>query len=115
MATTKFGDKDVLLVSVVDATTGAPPTPGAAFSSGLLANTSPLVQTLAGAPSPAVITISGSAGASRRIELSTDGGTVNGWFTPQYDASTSTMINVQESGATHVRMTGAAGDAWSVR
>lgn len=116
MATTKFGDKDVLLVSVVDATTGEPATPGAAFASGTLTNTTPFVRALAGAPTPAVVTISGAAGAVRRIELSTDGGSDNGWFTPQYDAMTPNMINVQvAANATHARLTGAAGDAWSVR
>lgn len=120
MVRTKFGDQDVLLVSVVDLESGEPANPGAtpgeAIKSGTLANTTPLVIDLQGIEKPIVITISGAAGGVRRIELSTDGGTENGWFMPVYDASTNSMINVQvAANATHARLTGAVGDAWSVR
>lgn len=118
MAMERYKGTDLQLVGVIDPATGQAvgASPTEAFASGRLADNKPVVIELIGARIPSVITISGAAGAVRRIELSTDGGTDNGWFTPQYDASTNTMTNVQvAANATHARLTGGAGDAWSVR
>lgn len=118
MTTTRLPNSDLLMVGLMNPITGQPmgAAPALPFASGTFASPVPVVQSLAGAPVPATITVSGVGSASRKIELSTDGGTANGWFTPTLDASTATMINTHvEGNATHVRVTGAAGDTWSVR
>lgn len=118
MTQTRLPNSDLFMVGLMNPATGQPMgvAPAVAFASGTFANTTPVVVSLAGAPVPSTITVSGVGSASRKIELSTDGGSANGWFAPTTDASTATMINVQLNGnATHVRVTGAAGDTWSVR
>lgn len=109
---------DLAMFGLMNPATGQPvgAVGSAAFASGTLANTTPLVVPLSGAALPSTITISGAGGTTRKIELSTDGGSANGWFTPTPDASTTNMVNlVFTSAATHARLTGGAGDAWSVR
>lgn len=118
MTSIRVDDQDVLLVSPINPTTGqhAGTAGGNPFQTGTVSSTAPFVVPLDGAPLPCVVTVSGAPGGARRIELSTDGGTDNGWFMPQYDASTSTMVNVQiAANATHARLTGAASDTWSIR
>lgn len=118
MSQPRVNSTDVLMVSVFNPATGQlmGSAPALSFASGTLASTTPVVVPLVGAPVPATITVSGTGSASRKIELSTDGGSANGWFTPTTDAATATMINMQLNGsATHARVTGATGDIWSVR
>lgn len=118
MTQPRLNNTDILMVTVFNPATGQSigSTPASSFASGTFANTTPVALSLTGAPVPCTITVSGVGSASRKIELSTDGGSANGWFTPTNDASTATMINTHvEGNATHARVTGAAGDTWSVR
>lgn len=80
---------------------------------GTLLDSNPFVIGMGGMNIPSTVTLT-SAAAGRLIEVSTDGGT--NYFTPTYDASTAGMINVGLfAPVSHVRVTGAAADTWSVR
>lgn len=81
-------------------------------SRGALASGTPLVVDMQYAPIPSTVTLKSSAGG-RLIELSTDGGVE--YFTPSYDKSTTTMaVLTVLAPVSHVRLTGAAGDAWVI-
>lgn len=55
-----------------------------------------------------------SATATRKIELSADGG--DEFFPVDYDVSTNTMLVLAiGTPISHIRFSGAAGDTWSVR
>lgn len=85
----------------------------AATLRGTLLNSTPFVQSLAGAAPTITIQLTSSA-VGRKVELSVDGGAL--FFTPQYDASTSAaqIIVTVNAPVTHVRFTGQANDTWSV-
>lgn len=86
--------------------------PSTAFASGTLASTQ-YVQAMAGAPLPATATLT-STNVSRAIEVSSSG-TGGPWRIGDYDVNDSVgLVLVIESAVTHVRFTGAVGDAWSV-
>lgn len=62
---------------------------------------------------PATTTLKSGA-AGRLIEYSTDGGVE--YFTPTYDRTSATMlISIANARLSHIRITGQAGDTWSVR
>lgn len=103
-----------LAVTVVGGggTGGAPTMPTNAFESGTLAATQ-FVQAMAGAPLPATAIIT-SANVSRAIEISSSG-TGGPWRLGDYDVNDSVgLVLVIDAAVTHVRFTGAIGDAWSV-
>lgn len=86
---------------------------GNVFASDALADATPVVIDMAGAPLPATITLK-SAAAGRKIELSSDGGVE--YWTPPIDINTATMHVVHVMAPiSHVRITGAAADAWNIR
>lgn len=63
---------------------------------------------------PATATLTSTNG-SRAIEFCTDGGPTN-YFTPTYDVTaTAQLVVAALSPITHVRFTGAAGDAYRVQ
>lgn len=73
----------------------------------------PVVIDMNGAPLPCTITLK-SAAAGRLIELSTDGGTE--YFTASTDASSATQLVVSLlAPVSHIRVTGATADSWSIR
>lgn len=66
-----------------------------------------------GLPLPATVTLR-SADATRKIEVSTDGGVE--YFVPTYDYISATeLMVVLEAPVSHVRFTGAINDTWSIR
>lgn len=83
------------------------------LQTGTLVSSAPVVVDVSDSRWPITLTLR-SAAAGRKIELSTDGGIE--YFTPTYDVSTATMINVGVTAPiSHVRFTGVAADVWSVR
>jgi hypothetical protein len=86
---------------------------GNAFANGALADATPLVIDMLGAPLPATITLK-SAAAGRKIELSSDGGAE--YWTPAPNVNTATMHVVHVTApVSHARITGVAADAWNIR
>lgn len=84
-----------------------------AFAVGTLPSATPVVVPMGGAPLPATITLK-SADAGRLIEFSSDGGVE--YFTPTPDVTSATMqVVAAKFPISHVRLTGASGDKWSVR
>lgn len=62
---------------------------------------------------PMTVTLKSAAGG-RLIEISTDGGTE--YFSPTVDTTSATMLVVAiMAPVSHIRLTGATSDAWSIR
>lgn len=87
---------------------------GRAMASGTIAVTgTPKVVPMGGMPLPATVTLN-TTYASKLIEISTDGGIL--YFTPTYATSDANQLVVTVTAPiSHVRLTGTAGDLWSVR
>lgn len=80
--------------------------------SGTMSGTSDIVD-VGLKPAPYTFTLKSSDG-TRKIELSTDGGTE--YFQPTYDVTSATMLVVAaDTRISHVKFTGVANDTWSVR
>lgn len=80
---------------------------------GVLANSTPFVLSMAGAPLPCTLTLKSTSGG-RLIEVSTDGGV--DYITPTLDiTSTPFIVLVINAPVTHVRFTGSTADTWSVQ
>lgn len=87
--------------------------PGVFKSGTITATGTPQVIDMVHANMPCTITLN-TTYASKLIEISTDGGTL--YFTPTYDTSHASQLIVKiTSPLSHVRLTGTAGDLWSVR
>ncbi len=87
--------------------------PANSFAGATLANGTPVVVAMAGAPLPATVCLK-SADGGRLIELSADGGVE--YFTPAVNFTTATMHVVYvDRPVTHVRITGAAADTYTIR
>lgn len=85
----------------------------AGFKSGTLADGTAFAIDVQNCRCPATITLKSAAGG-RQIELSTDGGVE--YFVQTPDKTTATMLIVfVTQPISHVRITGAASDTWSVR
>lgn len=84
-----------------------------AFAGGTLADSTPVVVSMADAPLPANVWLSSSA-LGRKIEVSNDGGQ---WqAVGQYDTSTITQLSVKVTvGVVAVRLTGVAADTYGVQ
>jgi hypothetical protein len=87
---------------------------GRAMAKGaIIATGTPQVVPMSGMPIPATVTLN-TTYASKLIELSTDDGIL--YFTPTYDTSHTSQLVVHISApVSHIRLTGTAGDLWSVR
>lgn len=86
---------------------------GSVWKDGTLIDGTPKVINMGGAPLPCTITLK-SAAAGRKIEISTDDG--QEYFTPNPDTSSATMqVLSLTAPVSHVRITGAANDKWSIR
>lgn len=84
------------------------------FASGALDSTGRKVVPLAGATIPTTATLVSSSGV-RRIRFSSAADVAAHYFVPEYDASTTTMINAGiVAPVTFVEFTGAVGDPWEV-
>lgn len=82
------------------------------LNNGALVGTS-FTQNFNGHRVPMTLTLASVSG-TRNIQISTDNG-VN-YFTPQFDANTTGMINVVINAAiTNAQFTGSNGDLWSIR
>jgi len=87
--------------------------PGVFKSGTITATGTPQAIDMTHANMPCTITLN-TTYASKLIELSTDGGIL--YFTPAYNTShASQLIVAISSPVSHVRFTGTAGDAWSIR
>jgi len=85
---------------------------GLGFKAGTLANGTPFVETMNGAPLPATITLESTAGG-RAIEFSPDGVS---WFTPTYSINvTAMLVAVADATIAAVRFTGATGNTYDIR
>lgn len=84
-----------------------------AYQVGVFADANPVIINCGGKHPPMTATLN-STFATRKIELSTDGG-VN-YYQPNYDAnSVGQMVMVIMAPISHVKFTGQAGDAWNIR
>lgn len=83
------------------------------WQSAVTPSVTPVVIPMNGAPLPCTVTLK-SADVGRKIEVSSDGGVE--YYTPTVTASSATMqvLNVTAP-VSHVRITGAANDTWSIR
>lgn len=86
---------------------------GGTWQGAVVPSATPIVVQMIGAPLPCAVTLASAAGG-RLIELSSDGG-VN-YYTPALSVSTVPMalLNVVNP-VSHVRITGATNDTWSIR
>lgn len=86
---------------------------GGVWQGAAIPSTTPVVIAMNGAPIPCTVTLK-SADAGRKIEISVDGGVE--YFTATPDTTTATMLTGSlKAPVSHVRLTGAAADSWSIR
>lgn len=83
-----------------------------AWKEGALANSTPLVINMVGAPTEATVSLN-SADVGRRIEWSTNGSDYY-TATPDYTATGQIVVFFGVT-VSHIRITGVAADTWSVR
>lgn len=86
---------------------------GGQWRGATIPSATPVVIQMDGAPLPCTVTLK-SAAVGRLIECSTDGGVE--YFTPTPTVTSATMQVLSISApVSHVRITGAAADTWSIR
>ena len=86
---------------------------GGQWQGAIIPSGTPVVINMNEAPLPCTVTLKSGA-AGRLIECSTDGGTE--YFTPAPTVTSATMVVLSlMAPVSHVRITGAAADTWSIR
>ena len=86
---------------------------GGTWQGAVVPSTTPVLIPMNGAPLPCTVTLK-SAAVGRLVEISTDGGTE--YSTPTTTLTTATqMVLAVTYPISHVRVTGATNDTWSIR